>query len=809
VTALLESSAQDLRFAARALGRTRGVTATAVLTLALGVAATAVMFSVVYGLLIAPLPYRDIDRSVVVTLRGVTDVGGWKGRTSFSSAEFEAFRAGSQVFEDVMGSGGNATVLYEDRGSTRVFRGARVTSNAFDYLGVPPLLGRSFTDADGQPGAAAVFAINYRAWRSEFGGDPAIVGRTFRLDGSVATLVAVMPARFQISGVDLWMPMRGTDWGAGLALMGRLKPGISASAAAGDLDAIAQRFAAANPGGNFPDRFVTVVRPYVDLVVGDFRNTVFGLLAAVLLLLGIACSNVANLLLARAAGRDREVAVRAALGASRSRLLRQLLMECLVIATAAAAAGVALAWLGLRLVVALMPAGAIPAETVIEMNAPVLGLSMVIAVATAVLCGLAPALHLVDAELQSRTAAASRSTGAPRMGRIRSVLVVSEVALCVVLLTGAGHLLKGYLQLTRVDLGFDPRNVLFVRPWLPAEYDSAEKKNVFTRQLLERLTALPGVLSAAESMLVPPLTYDWTDTIIPGKPHVERWETRFEVCSETYFELLGLRPVRGTIFTEADVLARRLVTVVNQAFADQYFAGENPIGQRVRFQVLDRPFLDAPHNVYFEIVGVVTNHKTWGGEWQTVPQAFIPYSVQGFSWRTFLARTSVDPDSLQRTVRDTIWAIDPRVGVRDAGSIEGSLRDFYRDPRFDLVTLGAFAAIGLGLVAAGVFGVMAYIVSARTREIGIRVAVGALGRQIALMVVTSGAKLIAAGYVAGALAAYWLSRAAAGWIPGIPTADPPMLGAVGGVIAVVGLCACLLPAVQAARVDPVVALRVE
>ena len=414
---MLESIAQDLRFALRALGRTRGVTATAVLTLALGVGATAVMFSVVYGLLISPLPYRDIDRSVVVTLRGVTDVGGWKGRTSFSYDEFAAFRAGSQVFEDLMGGGRTATVLYEDGGSTRVFRGAQVTSNAFDYLGVPPLLGRSFTDADGQPGAPAVFAMNDRLWRSEFGGDPAIIGQTFRLNGSVATLVAVMPARFQIYGADLWMPMAGREWGAGLALMGRLKPGVSVPAAAADLDAIAQRFAAANPSGNFPDRFITVVRPYLDTVVGDFRNTLYGLLAAVLLLLGIACSNVANLLLARATVREREVAVRAALGASRSRLLRHLLVECLVLATAAATAGLGLAWLGLRLVVALMPAGMIPAETVIELNAPVLALSMVIAVATALLCGLAPALHLVDADLQSRAGAGSRSTGAPAPAR--------------------------------------------------------------------------------------------------------------------------------------------------------------------------------------------------------------------------------------------------------------------------------------------------------------------------------------------------------------------------------------------------------
>jgi putative ABC transport system permease protein len=803
---MLDSIGQDVRFAVRALARSRGVTAAAVLTLALGVAATVVIFSVVYALLISPLPYRDIDRSVVVTLRGVTDVGGWKGRTSFSAAEFEAFRSNSRVLEDVMG-GRTITVLYDDGRSTRLFRGAEVTSNAFDYLGVQPLIGRSLTVADGQPGAPAIFAMNDRVWRSEFGGDPAIIGKTFRLNGSVATLIAIMPARFQIYNADIWMPINWPEWGA--EFMGRLKPGVSVAEAVADLDAIAQRLPMLNAAVPFPDRFMTVVRPYLDTLVGDFRNTLYGLLAAVLLLLAIACSNVANLLLARATVREREVAVRAALGASRGRLVRQLLAECLVLAAAAAAAGIGLAWLGLRVVVALMPARVIPAEAVVEMNTPVLALAMVIAVATAVLCGLAPALHLVDGELQTHTGSATRSTGAPRAGRLRSVLVVAEIALCVVLLTGAAHLMKGYLQLTRVDLGFDPRHVLFVRPWFPAEYDTAEKKNVFTGQLLERLKAMPGVVSAGESMLVPPLTHDWTDTIIPGKPHVERWETRFEVCSETYFDVLGLRPLQGSLFTDADVQARRLVTVVNQAFADQYLPGEDPIGQRVRFQVLDRPFLDAPHNVYFEIVGVVANHKTWGGEWQVVPQAFIPYSVQGFSWRTFLARTTVAPESLQRSVRDAIWAIDPRVGVSAAGSIEGSLRDFYRDPRFDLLTLGAFAAIGLGLVAAGVFSVMAYAVSARTREIGIRVAIGALGRQIVLMVMRAGGQLIAVGYVLGAVAAYPLSHVAAGWLPGITAADPALLAVVGAVVALVGLGACLLPALRAAQVDPVIALRAD
>jgi putative ABC transport system permease protein len=804
--AMLESIGQDIRFAVRALRRAPAVAATAVVTLALGVAAAAVVFSVLFSLLVSPLPYRDVDRSVVVSLRGITDVGGWKGRSFFSSAEFEAFRDRSHVLEDLIGARTGTVLFHEDGRSTRVLRGAHVTANAFEFLGVPPLAGRSFTDADGRPGAAMVFMMNHRVWQAEFGGDPAILGRTFVLNGEARTLVGIMPPRFHADNADVWIPfVLGGDWGAGLAVTGRLKPGIDIEAAAADLDAVAQQLAAENPGGNFPDRFTTIVRPYLDTVFGDFKTTLYVLLAAALLLLGIASSNVANLLIARTVSREREVAVRAAIGASRARILRQLGVECVVLAAGAAAVGLLLAFVGLRIVVALIPAGTIPPDTLITMHPAVLGASVTIAVVTTLLCGLVPAIHLIDTDRNPRAAMAGR----PGAGRLRAALIVVEVALSVVLLMGAATLVRGFLTLTRVDLGIDPQNVLFVRPWLPPEYDSAEKKNAFSRQLLDRLKALPGVTSAAQSMLVPPLTHDWSDTLIPGKPHAERWETRFELCSEDYFEVLGLRLLRGALFTEADVLGRRLVTVVNQTFADRYFPGEDPLGQRVRFQVLDRPFLDAPHNVYFEIVGVVANHQTWGGAWQIVPQAFLPYSIQGFSWRTFLVKTSVPPESLQRVVRDAIWDVDPQVGISAAGSIEGSLRDFYRDPQFDLAALGAFAAVGLGLVAAGVFSVMAFVVSSRTREIGVRMAIGAMQRQIAAMVIGTALRLIAIGFALGGVAVYALSGTLGAWIPGMTAADPLSLAVVGLVVVLAGLAASGLPALRAARVDPVVVLRVE
>jgi putative ABC transport system permease protein len=327
--------------------------------------------------------------------------------------------------------------------------------------------------------------------------------------------------------------------------------------------------------------------------------------------------------------------------------------------------------------------------------------------------------------------------------------------------------------------------------------------------MLDRMRGFRGVTSVAESMLIPPLTYDWSDTIIPGKPHTERWETRFELTSDGYFGLLGLQLVRGALFTEADVAAKRFVTVVNQTFVRQYFPNEDPIGRLVKFQVFDRPFLDAPHDTYFQIVGIVTDHRTWGGEWQTVPQAFIPYSVQGCCFRTFLARTTVDPDSLLKLAREAVWAVDPQVSISAGGSIEKTLTDFYRSPQFDLFTLGAFAAIGLALIAVGVFSVMAYTVSLRTHEIGVRMALGAASGRILLMVFSRGLRLVATGGAIGLAAAYSFSSVLVSRIATVSPTDPVTFGVVAVLVLSVGLLACFFPARQATRVDPLIALRCE
>jgi putative ABC transport system permease protein len=326
------------------------------------------------------------------------------------------------------------------------------------------------------------------------------------------------------------------------------------------------------------------------------------------------------------------------------------------------------------------------------------------------------------------------------------------------------------------------------------------------------MKSLPGVTAASESVLLPPLTYDWSETIIPGKPHAERWETRYEICSDGFFETLGLRLLRGRLLSSEDVEAERFVMVVNQKFAQKYFSNEEPIGQKVKLQVLDRRFLDAPHDTYFEIVGVVSDYKTRSTdppEWQETAMAFVPYSVQGFSWRTYMVRSAIEPGLLTKELGQEVRSIDPAVGILESGTIEQSLREYYRGPQFELATLGAFAAVGLALVSIGIFSVMAYTVSLQTREIGVRMALGAQQREILSMVLGKGFVLLTSGIIVGLIGSFGLTRLLANQIGGVSATDPWTFGAVVTLVVVVGLAACYLPARRATQVDPLIALRYE
>ena len=816
----LEILFRDFRYAFRNLRKDRRFSFIAILALALGIGASTVVFSVVASVFFHALPYKDFQRSIVLQMNNLAGTGGWKARQYFSLEEVRAFREQNHVFEDLIAHGGMRPT-YDDGKSIRFFSfGAVITPNAFDYLGIPSLLGRTISEEDGRPGAPPVFVMNYRLWQREFGGDPKILGTSFVLNGKPTTLVGIMPLQFNAFGANFWLPAT-PNYGR-LQLMGRLKSGVSIQTVAADLDAIAHRMHKPNPAGVFPEeKFAIAPQTLLDSLIGNFRKTLYVLLGAVLLLLLIACGNVANLMLARATAREREIAVRATLGATRGRLILQLLVESFLLAAAATGAGCVLAYFGLKVVAALIPVGTLPEETVIRMNAPVLFLSLGLTILTTILCGLAPALHVARGHLQPHLISSGKGVGKSfRHSKLRGGLVVTEVALSIVLLIGACLLMRSFLILTRVDLGFDPKNVLYFELNLPPSYNTdiagtLQRKNALTRQLLERMRALPGVSSVAEMAAdPPPLQYQSSDTIIPGKLHTEPWETRFEMCSDGYFQTLGLSLLRGRFFSEDDVSAARDVMVVNEAFSSQYFPNEDPLGHKVKLDVFDKPYFAAaaPHDTYFEIIGIARDFKTRGYDnpsWQSFPQAFVPYSVAGFNWRVFMARTSVDPGSLLKNMGQEVSALDPGVQISTSGTLEASLQAFYRGPQFQLATLAAFAGIGLVLAVIGIFSVMAYTVSLQTQEIGIRIAVGAQQVNILRLVLLNGFRLVAGGILVGLLLSYGVTRLLASQISGVSATDPWTFAAVVTLMVIVGLAACLLPARRAARVDPLVALRYE
>jgi putative ABC transport system permease protein len=814
-----ENLVRDFRYGLRNLRKDRGYSLIAILALGLGIGASTIVFSVVYNVFLHALPYKNYNSSVVVSMDKPGSIGRERTRQYFYPEEVRAFREKNHVFEEMI-TYGRMRPTFNDGKSVHFFPfGAMVSTNTFEYLGVAPLLGRTFTLEDGNPGAPAVFVMNFRFWQREFEGDPNILGTTFVLNGQPTTLVGIMPRQFNAFGANFWLPI-SPDKGRG-ALLGRLKHGVSVRAAGAELDAIAHRMHRPDPGGIFPeDHFAIVSETWSDSLIGTFKKTLYVLLAAVLLLLLIACSNVANLLLARATAREREIAMRATLGATRGRLIRQLLVESLILALAASVAGCGLAYFGLKVVVALIPAGTLPEETVIRMNAPILFLALGLSILTAVLCSLAPAMHVVRGDMQPRLASTGKGVGGSfRHGKLRAALVVSEVALSLVLLISVGLLVRSFLVLTRVDLGFDPRNILYFELNLPPSYNtnlagSLQRKNDLTRQLLERMRALPGVSTVAEMAEPPPLQYEVSNTIIPGKPHSDIWETRFELCSDGYFQTLGLPLLRGRLFSEGDVLAAREVMVVNEAFSRQYFPNEDAVGRKVKLDYFDYPPIAsaAPHDTYFEIIGIVRDYKTRGynsASWESFPQAFVPYSVAGFNWRIFMARTSVDPGTLLKNMGQEVRALDPGVQISRSGTLEASLKEFYRGPQFELVVLATFAFVGLALVIVGIFSVMAYTVSLQTHEIGIRMALGAQPGNILRFALSNGFRLIAAGVLIGLATSLAITRYLASQISGVSPTDPWTFAAVITIVIAAGLAACVVPARRAASVDPLVALRYE
>jgi putative ABC transport system permease protein len=814
---------QDVKFGARTLAKSPGFAIVAVLTLALGIGAATVIFSLIDSILFHPFSYVDMDRVAYFYIHDPSHPD-FDGNPNYTMPDLADFREQNHVFEDIVGMSCQDVLYYRNGGNegAQQFRGCLITDNTFPFYGVKPLLGRWLTEEDAKPGAPPVFAMDSRRWKSEFNSDPNILGQTFVFDGKAYALVGVMPPRYTLGEGDVWMPVEIThsdiaNEGQGLGqplyflARGRLKPGVSLAAAAADLNVIAQQLAKVSPK-NYPKPFTVTTRNVVDVSIGGFRSMLYSLTGAVVMLLLIACSNIANLLLVRASAREKEMALRATLGATRGRLMRQLIAESIVLSALASAVGIALAYFALKVVVALVPVGsAVPTNVAFGLNLEALWFGVGTAFFATLLCGLAPAIHAVRGELSGRlTGAGKGASGGHRHGKLRAGLVVVEVALSVLLLTGTGLMVRTLFAIERVDLGFNPKNVLSVRVDTPkGRYDTLEGKRNLFEQVIPRIESLPGVIAATETMTIPPYAGIHTEVTVPGKTHSETWVSALDLCSQDYFRTLGITLLRGRLLSEDDVESARHVIVVNQTLVRKFFGDEDPIGQTIKFNVFDQ-VPDAPHDAYFEIIGVLKDVRNTGLRDSPMPGAFVPYTISGALPRGLLVRTTGDPLAMLETIRRKVWAVDSNVALGQPWSLEGFLKQyFYSGPEFGLAVFGAFAAIGLTLVIIGVFSVMEYTVSLQTHEIGVRMALGAQTGDILRMILRKGAALIAMGVAAGVATSYALARLMASLIWGISATDPATFGAVVVIIALVGLAACSLPATFATRVDPNTALRYE
>ena len=814
----METLRQDIRYALRNLQRTPGFAVVAVLTLALGIGASTAIFSILENILMEPFPYPDAQRYMFLEIHD-TERNEPGGRNGFSGPEFLDYVAQNHVFDRVIAND-SLDVLYRSAEGTQLLRGNYVTPGTFEFLGMTPRLGRVMFPADYEPGAPPVFVLRYKTRVNEFGADPKVLNRTFVLNDTARTLVGIMPPRFGWGDADLWIPDKPTHavvknvvagaFNRYWSLMGHLKQGVSQREAVADLTVVARRLALIYPK-DYPKHFTVEMQSLTDLVVGRFRSTLYIVLAAVGLLLLIGCGNVANLLLARATTREKEFAVRSALGARRSRLIRQLLVESLILALGGAILGALLAWGGLKFIVALMPQDIIPAEAVIRLNAPVLIFTLGVTMLTALTFGLIPALKAAGKDLNEPLRDTGKGlSGGFRHGKLRNAVVILEVALSLTLMVAAGLLMRSFVALREVRLGFQPDHVMSARLPLPVErYKTADQVAGFYRPLLLRLKALPGVVAVTETSTLPPYGGIPSEIEVPGKTHSEKWESIFQLCSEAYFQVLRIQFLNGRPFTEAEVAGARKLAVVNQTFLKKYLPGENPIGRQVRISQLAE-FEDKVPDPTFEIIGVVADVKNRGLQEPAGPEIWIPYTVTGSAFRGILVRTAQDPLTMLKAVRHEVWATDSDVALTLTGTPEGYISQFsYAGPRFGFMLMIIFGSIGLILVTIGVYSLLSYTTARRTQEIGIRMALGAQGSDVLSMVIGMGLRLVAIGVVVGLIVSLALGRILATQLWGVSAYDPWTLVCVPVLLLITGFLACWFPAHRAARVNPLVALRYE
>lgn len=835
----LENVFRDFRYAARSLRKDRRFTLVAIFALSSGIGASIVAFSAFYNLLFNAFAAKDASRLVVFSLQNaekevlpelnLTPLGG-------SLSDVDAIRSQSQVFDEIVGNHRGITLLRGGNDIHQVYATA-VTSNAFDFYGVPPLLGRAITAADSFAKAPPIFVMSYKTWKGEFHSDPGILGKSFLVDDVPRTLVGIMPPRFQAYGalVQIWTPItrssdaKSADPAMSVdTMMARLKPGVTLETASAALDVIVKSLAKNHPN-DFPKHFSARVLSATDFMMGplgigsaggpetqhfDLKHMLYALLAGSVILLLIACSNVTNLLLARATVREKEIAVRAALGATRSRLIQHLVIESFTLALAACVFGCIFAYAGMKGVTAVIPAkgASIGGEAVVGLDWRILLFALVVTALTTILCGLAPALHTVRRDSQPSLAGSDRAVNAPyQRGRLRAAIVIGEVALCILLLTGAGLMMRSFYALTHIDLGFHLDHVLFLAFGNPHSdnYPPGQEAIIF-QKIVGRLKALPGVTDVAINNSLPGYNPGRRyEVSAPGSSHIER--VGVDGCSENLVQVLGLQLERGSWFTESDVSGARRVAVINHTMAIHFFDGEDPLGRQFTAKALaieGQP----PRDADFQVIGVLRDVKDFGPQVPVIPMAFVPHTVNSLlGGGVLFIKTKVAPASLMRAVKEEVWSFDRNVifSPESGPYVDTFYWLTYSAHEFGLMTFAPLAAIALLLVTIGVFSVMASHVSLRTHEIGVRMALGAQQDNILKMVLASGARMIAAGIIIGLFASYALTRFLASQLWGISTADPWTFGLVAILAMFVRLTACYIPARHATRLDPMAALRYE
>jgi predicted permease len=813
----MNSLLKDVRFGVRSLVKRPGFALVAIVTLALGIGANTAIFSVIDATLLRSLPYAEPSRLVHL----------WETKRSrdfelreASYPDFQDWRAQSAgVFEGVAGYARRQFTLYAEGDAVRV-NGAAVTANFFDLLGVRAEAGRAFVNGEDSPEAQRAAVISHGLWQRRFGGDRSVVGRTVALDGESYTIVGVLPAEFEfakLGGTEVWTPLQPTPEVASrrymhwLHAIARLRPGVDITAAQAQMDAVASRIEGEDPSAHAGTGLRVV--PLQEEIVGPVRPVLILLLGAVGFVLLIACTNVANLLLARSTARRREIAIRSALGASRWRIARQLLTESVLLSLAGGAAGLVLALWGVDLLVAAIPAAQLaqmPYLRNLSLNSDVLLFALGLSLATGILFGLTPALAASRADLREAMKEGGRASVSRGPRRLRDILVVAEVALALVLLVGAGLLMKSLTAMLRVDPGFDARNLLTMRVALPAaRYADDASSARFYAELLRRVAAVPGVRGAAETSNLPLAAEGGTGTpIVVGRsqPEGETGESHLRTVSANYFEVMGLPVVAGRAFNERDRADAPGVLLVNKTFAERIFPGEDPVGRRVSFKwSADRP--------PFEIVGVVGDEKVTSLDARTTPVIYFSEQQSPDSATALVVRASngVDTDALSRSVRNEVRALDPEVPVFAVQTLEqlvaGSRATFMR--RYPAYLTGVFACVALLLALVGIYGVISYTVTQRTHEIAVRVALGARTRDVLRLVVGHGLALALAGVCLGALGALALTRLISNLLFNVSAADPTVYGLVSALLLAVALLACLAPARRATKVDPMEALRYE